>query len=149
MILMLFNRHRLFLGINCIFRDLSANLISLHPMEPKEIARQFCMSCIRQALKNSRNTCICIFSLSFLKNHQPNQLKIHLVKEEEILGFVFNNDIFGCASSKRKLNSQFKKPAIRGFFKGSYNAFGIHSYCSLLYHKFSKHKLHRNIRILM
>lgn len=37
--LTLFNRHRLLLGFNCIFRDLSATLVSLLPVEAKETAR--------------------------------------------------------------------------------------------------------------
>lgn len=67
---MLFNRHRL-LGINCIFRDLSVSLVSLQPAEAKEIAGQFCVPCIRQALKNRKKPPLCMYFQSLISEKPP------------------------------------------------------------------------------
>lgn len=114
--LMLFKKHGLLLGINWIFKDLSPSLVSLHPLEVKQTWQVSFVCLLSDGHWKQQKACVCIFILSVLKSHQPNQFKIHLVKKKKCWGF-FNNHIFGCASSKCKLSSQFINPAISVFLR--------------------------------
>lgn len=59
----------------------------------RNLASRFHTSFIMWALKTSRKAGVYIFILSVLKNHHPNQFKIHLVKKKEMWGFLISTHL--------------------------------------------------------